>query len=64
MATAVILSVGILCSCSSLCHSILTLWLSKQAPFRYIWHSSGPASINALVSSKLLSSHYRANNWD
>lgn len=64
MATSAILSLGILGSCSSLCHSILTLLLSKQVFFRYIWHSSGPAGINALVSSKQLASHYRAKNWD
>jgi len=63
MTAAVIFSVGTLCSCSCLCRSILTLRLSKEAPFQYVWYDSGPASINALVSSKLLTSHCRANSW-
>lgn len=61
MAASLIFLVRILCPCSSQCCFILTLWLIQTASFQYVCHSSGPASINALVSSKLLTSHYTAN---
>lgn len=62
--TKVILCVkGVLCFCNSLCQSNLLLQRSRRAPLQCTGHSSGAATVNALVSFKLLTSCYRANNW-
>lgn len=48
---------------NSLCQSNLPLQWSRQAPLQCTGHSSVAATVNALVSFKLLTSCYRASNW-